>query len=497
MKRNNLTTAILAGITGVAGIASVSNAVNLNPDGIGQVLIYPYYTVRNDLRTLISVVNTSDKVKAIKVRFLEGKNSREVLDFNLYMSPYDVWTASLKNPSATEEENVHFSTDDNSCIVPNYLSEIGQDFLNFAYTGGSSDEFNDSGFSAGRRTEGHFEMIEMGDLTDSADITAATHGADGEPSDCSVLEANWNTGGKWTVDANDGVVATDVGGGVFGSTTIVDVNDGLAFTYNADAIQSFTDTALHSNPGNLTPNLTNGSIDPITGATRSYVFNNGVSVATDWTQNSVQAVSAVYTHEHIFGEYAIDLGIQAATQWVMTFPTKAFYVDGNASPFATVPYEPFTATYSNTLAGGYCEQFTPVGLYDREEQVRQGAPGVVLPSPPPPPGTIVVSSLCKETNVLEFTQVDNDDNVVATGDILGSQNLSTVNTIFDAGWLNLQFDQSTNLGKAPGGRNQEYTGLPVTGFAVQKYGNDNVGSGLRAKFGAIFKHRGTKSIVSI
>ena len=45
MKRNSLTTAVVAGIAGVAGFAGLANAVDLNPDGLGQVLIYPYYTI--------------------------------------------------------------------------------------------------------------------------------------------------------------------------------------------------------------------------------------------------------------------------------------------------------------------------------------------------------------------------------------------------------------------------------------------------------------------
>ena len=101
MKKNNLTTAVVAGLAGVAGISSIASAVNLNSDGLGQVLVYPYYTVNNDLNTLISVVNTTNEVKAVKVRFLEGKNSRECLDFNLYLSPYDVWTAALVAQTAT------------------------------------------------------------------------------------------------------------------------------------------------------------------------------------------------------------------------------------------------------------------------------------------------------------------------------------------------------------------------------------------------------------
>ena len=90
MKRNSLTTAVVAGIAGVAGFAGLANAVDLNPDGLGQVLIYPYYTVNKGQDTLFTVVNTTAIGKAVKVRFLEGYNSREVLDFNLFLSPHDL-----------------------------------------------------------------------------------------------------------------------------------------------------------------------------------------------------------------------------------------------------------------------------------------------------------------------------------------------------------------------------------------------------------------------
>ena len=39
MKRNSLTTAVVAGIAGTVGIANLASAVNLNPDGLGQVLM--------------------------------------------------------------------------------------------------------------------------------------------------------------------------------------------------------------------------------------------------------------------------------------------------------------------------------------------------------------------------------------------------------------------------------------------------------------------------
>jgi len=53
MNRKNLTAAVLAGLAGIAGIAGTAQAVNLNPDGLGQVLIYPYYTTNGGNDTLL------------------------------------------------------------------------------------------------------------------------------------------------------------------------------------------------------------------------------------------------------------------------------------------------------------------------------------------------------------------------------------------------------------------------------------------------------------
>src|SRR5690625_7089197 len=118
MKRNSLTTAILAGLTGVAGMAGVANAVNVNPDGLGQDLLYPYYTAREGNDTLISVVNTTDQAKTVKVRFLEALNSQALLDFNLYLSPYDVWTTAVTDLVGDQPG---MCTTDNYCKVPLFI----------------------------------------------------------------------------------------------------------------------------------------------------------------------------------------------------------------------------------------------------------------------------------------------------------------------------------------------------------------------------------------
>ena len=70
------------------GASLPGHAVQLNTDGHGQALIYPYYTVRaapdgNAFNTYLSVVNTTTQAKAVRVRLREGRIGRAVLDKEL------------------------------------------------------------------------------------------------------------------------------------------------------------------------------------------------------------------------------------------------------------------------------------------------------------------------------------------------------------------------------------------------------------------------------
>ena len=154
--------AALAGV-GALGVTATANAVAINPNGLGQVLIYPYYTVNADAagnayNSLLSVVNTTSSAKAVKVRFLEGRNSREVLDFNLFLSKFDVWTAAII-PSSSGGALV--KTADKSCTIPESKTtlQLGVNFVNFAYVGDGGGDGLD------RTKEGYVEMIEMAAYT--------------------------------------------------------------------------------------------------------------------------------------------------------------------------------------------------------------------------------------------------------------------------------------------------------------------------------------------
>lgn len=358
MNRKNLTAAVLAGLAGAAGIAGTAQAVNMNPDGLGQVLIYPYYTSNDGNQTLLSVVNTTDNAKAVKVRFLEGYNSREVLDFNLYMSEWDVWIAAIADGGDAPTMYVPDST----CTVPyfygDYSQEINgetmgvQQFLNIAYSG----MYNDGGpESIDRAAEGHVEMIEMGTLVgDYADYVRHEATDDGRmPADCDKLTESWTiksggNSGEWMKEAAEAcdvdstspsVIDEDVrgpcaeaytdternSGGLFGGAAVVNAVNGTMYSYDAKAIQGFdkTDDGIHYRPGLIYPSLNSGSEDT------AWVFfgapqNTAVQLGYP---RPVDAVSATFMHENLMNEYTIDENLSASTEWIITFPTKSFYVD--------------------------------------------------------------------------------------------------------------------------------------------------------------------------
>ncbi len=522
MKRNSLATATLAGLMGAAGLAMTAQAVNLNPDGLGQVLIYPYYTVNANNNTAISVVNTTSRVKAVKVRFLEGANSKEVLDFNLYMSPFDVWTAAIfATDGAAGTGAGIFRTQDTSCLVPD-IRNVNQPFLPFAYTGTFQDFPNGSANAAflgslTRTREGHIELIEMGEVRPGTGLTnlaeEATH-VNGVPANCAALVTSWTSGsGGWsaTPAAIDGPT-----GGLFGNGFIINSGNGTMHSYAAEAIAGFYtvgDGLLHSSPGSVLPDLrqarTGGTAAaPIADA---FVFvGGGAQIQQETFLSGVtrppNAVSLVFMHDAIFNEYNTETNLGATSEWVITFPTKRYYVDVATDALVTPP---FTEAFRDD--GASCEIFG-LNYYDREERT----PGIIIGpppvSPPPPDPTILLPALCWEANVFTFNQaaVANSTSLAtrASG-IFGSRfasNLFTLTTggstaTFQNGWARMGFDNDNDgtagpdhVLTAPSGR--RYVGLPAIGFWSTNFVNSNAQPGQLANFSGSVRHRGSRLVLA-
>jgi hypothetical protein len=482
--------AALAGV-GALGMTTAADAVNVNPNGLGQVLIYPYYTVNSDANgnaynSLLSVVNSTASAKAVKVRFLEGKNSREVLDFNLFLSKHDVWTAAVvPNASSGGGAVVSF---DKSCTIPDNsnFAPPGAQFVNFAYTGSSDDK---GGSGLDRTKEGYVEIIEMATFpTYSCTSIQVTH-VGGVPFDC----AHLSDGGA----ASDARSAT---GGLFGGMSLINVNAGTDYTEDAVALDSFVAGVrdLYFPAGDIHPQLQDVFPKISVVIAPQFSFDLGV-YTTFWTNQTLPGaaadpVSAVLMHDQVMNEYVLDPGTKSGTDWVLTFPTKRFYVNVGTGSAPRL----FQRNFND--GSGACDDIT-LAIYDREEKTTSTP---VTFSPPPPTPT---TSICWEANVITF----NNSNVLA------SKNISNINTGNANGWLNLGFAQSTTttstfhtLGSATGasahvsapsffstGLTKTYLGLPVVGFAVQSFSNGTLvvgGSNELSNYGGNFVHKTTTTI---
>lgn len=448
---------------------SNSQAVNLSQNDQGQVLLYPYYTVNNNLNTIYSIINTTDTVKALVINFYEGEIGRTVLSFNIYLGPYDVWNAALIPTTSTfsgheGEQSTKHLTDDNSCAP--FLPNEGVDFLPFEI---DLDENN----NMQRATDGHFEVIEMGVITGSF-ANAISHDS-GVPNNCLLLEDAWLPSGIWDIDPTFEV--DQPSGGLAGSASLVNVSEGITFNYSAVALNNFwEEDGIHGSPGSREPKLDAAS--PVS----SVLHDNQVYIS-EWN-SGYEAVSAVLIKQDIFNEYDLTEFNDSQSEWVITFPTKLLH------------FNEFTLTppYDDTVTSNpFCEEFI------NAVRDRAGFDITLIESnihPIPPPGEN--PSLCYQSSVIQFLS-DNQSPSVNTSKILGSDNLFSIygfNESFstEGGWFQLSFNSPAQIMTDNNG--VKYHGLPAVGFKVQKFTNLNAQPGLIAQYGTLNNHKSKRRILN-
>ena len=529
MKRTLLSIAV--GSAAAVSLPSANAAMYISELGTGETLLYPFYTAENGNNTMIHVVNSTLDYKAVKVRLLEAQNSQEVLDFNLYLSPEDHFSFVIgEAPEGVEGEypvgGAKLITKDKSCTSP-VIPEDGKPFRTFL--------FAEDGSPVERTQVGYIEVIEMGQLDpnaapkiDEAGIANGTamnaaasikHGADGVPADCGIVNKAWSSDGVWTTEGKTGnlvgeseFLADWSGGGLFGYATVINVAQGVSFGYDAIAIADHVDAgnagyAMHYEPGDIRPNFTDKALD-----TAAIVSIDGRSVTLDFEGDypesgveRLQALNATMMTAEVYNDFVTDADLAATTDWLLTFPTKTYHVSGREEPI-----QPFSQIWTGNSA---CE---PAALYtvDREESAPPPPPAPdssgpdFSPAPPKPPGPAPANNdvpLCYEATIVQFaTESAAVTSQVAVG----------VNALLESedGWATLSFAPSaieSTLGKCDiDGDSQtdiaakdpctrtidagdgQLIGLPVVGFAVQKYVNgETVGTGVLANYAIATAHK--------
>mgnify|MGYP003669256683 CR=1 FL=1 len=175
----------IAVATASAGYAGIVNAQPTLADnsGLGNLGIVPYYTVNSGYTTGVSVINTSEWTQVVKVRLRRAVDSMDALDFNVVLSPFDVWTGYVQQEPFNGEEfnEIRFYSNDKSCVVPDFTNE---NYFLMPNT-----------FRLGAE-EGYIEIMGMASPTteDQPIAISALHGPDGIPADCDRVRDNFFAG---------------------------------------------------------------------------------------------------------------------------------------------------------------------------------------------------------------------------------------------------------------------------------------------------------------
>ncbi|MEZ5447691.1 MAG: hypothetical protein R3E89_01225 [Thiolinea sp.] len=493
-KKKKLALGVAAGFIGLAGIMSSAQAVHVNADGTGQVLIFPYFNAHPGYVTNINLINSTDETKAVKIRFREADRSNDVLDFNIYMSPHDVWTGSIAGVEDKGSIIGSVSTHDRTCTLPQ-LASCKDDKCNVTipFTGHTVY----TGVDAADTREGYVEVIEMGVVSDK-DVQDGVLHNNGVPNDCDVVETAWSDG---TFQQGKGAAATGMSaptGGLFGSSAVINVGRGSAYAIDPVAIDNYSTVAQHylsDDPNNfLLPSLASGDV---TDSSVMVKDANGEAelVETSWVTvpdtclndgddltpqcgTNPYPIAHVLLASNVMNEYFLDPsnGYDGHTDWVMTFPMKKHGIHAELTDVA----------------------LTVDGMYDREE----GTPHVVYDkdfgfSPVLPGMEKEESILDREVNVVTFETSDPSyDDKISVFSSHSGQSLSVGS--FVHGWARMSFpgydlskgwDSSTTYGKAGtthGADSPIYQGVAVTGFAAIE---GNVSENPNARFGDAIPHK--------
>ena len=409
-KQLGLAAAVAAASAGYAGIAN--SAAEVSGNGLGDMAIVPYYTVKGDFVTGVHIINTSAKTQVVKLRLRRATDSMDALDFNLIMSPHDEWTGFLKNDE--DGGQITFNTNDNTCTAPELIN--GAAPMPPIYNLGAET--------------GYIEVIGMASPIDETQQIAkdALHVA-GVPVSCSRVAENFRADGDFATStvgvADSETTVQSTGGAVapfFFENKYADATDSLKvsfFVRDGAAGVEFGSDAVHFNGFMALPTMTNQERGIFSSDLQGFDFpdlNGGSPIG------AVQGIGALrgkfeelrasaIAGNHIINDWSNKSdasGFTVGTDWVVTAPGQYTMLDlVEFIPNAIATPEGACA-FINGVDGlrTDCDHrdipltasFT---VYNREEGKIVVDPGELVFSPTIP-GLTPVVSLDKEVNVVQW-----------------------------------------------------------------------------------------------
>jgi hypothetical protein len=306
-----------------------AQAVFRNPNGVGEVLLLPHYSVNNDLNTLVEVVNTTDQGKAIKINIKERWFGEAVISYNVYLGPHDSWSFALL-PDNSEvsglfgDQGMKHLTIDDSCTPglerPGFIA--------------SPDLIREPYFLP-RVRDGFIEILEMGVLTGAALQAVGTNQAQGA-SDCALINDNWSPGGNWTENSSHELLPAS--GGLSADVSLINVSEGINYGFPAVALSDFypEDVIHHTAWDGAAVSLDLGSdvawLPHETGF-RQLRFDQGID-----------AVNATLMSHEFEVSFYLDDPVNGLTEIILNLPTKEHMRISSSSPGAGY-LPPFNMAY--------------------------------------------------------------------------------------------------------------------------------------------------------
>lgn len=400
-------------IDGLAGNALSVDApvtnIYVNPGGLGDALIYGYYNVRGGNLNFLRVVNTGDTGIGAKIRFREGKNSNEVLDFFICLSGRDQWSAWIVDGGSGQPAILYYYDNDTPTYPDPQRNNDATDNLlaqePFRTAAASSVTVDDT-------KEGYFEFIAnvaWADTPGSGKVVST-------PRECNSAVINLQGIGN----------ALEAPNTLLGNHYIFNVANGAGtYAYNATALANFANASLRGNLG-----------------------NDSAPRLSDATEG-LNAVNFVLTKARQYATY--DLQFDGQTTIINTFPTKRLSI---AELVGRGPFRDDAGILSDGTIENRCEVVN-LRIWDDAENTQTTSDDV---SPRPSEEQF---EKCNEVSLI----VVGSGNPVLNTDL---KDITLPKGEFELGWIMEDF---TGIGRSTTVGDATTYGLPVISYELQGFLN--------------------------
>ena len=375
----------VAATLAIGGMAAYTNATAAtDANALGDLALVPYYTVRDSYVTGIHITNTSDQTQIVKMRMRRGKDSADALDFNLILSPYDMWIGTIDDADG----HLGIASNDKSCTAPDY---------NGVVVGSGKPEFiAPATFAAnGAADEGYLEIIGMAQADAAQQISQDALHVAGVPVNCNRVRENFRTINVLANDqtqTNAAVVSnySDTDNALKVSYFIRDALTGMEMGDNATHIVGFAADAM----------MTNQQAGLNSGDTAGFDFPdldgggaNGGNAANRGTATGLyhSVIRLDLASNSILNDWSFNPNNGVSTDWVVTIPGQ--YLMDNPTDNGSI--------IVNGLLDITNHRDLPVtasfDVYDREEGTATPSGLVISPSP-----AAASTIFDREVNVIEW-----------------------------------------------------------------------------------------------